>query len=316
MTAVAPRSAGTHDGLVDVGIITVTYNSAAHVGEFLSSIDAARGELTVRVIVVDNGSTDGTAGVVEGFAEVEFHETGHNGGYAAGINHGRALAGPCRAILVANPDLRFGVAAIEHLFTAVRAHGGVSVPRIEDTDGTRSRSLRREPTVLRRLGDACFGDRLAGRPSWLSITVHDPAVYDAPAIVDWATGAMAMIDATCDRSAGPWDETYFLFSEEVEFAHRVRSIGHAIRYVPDAVVVHEIGGSRGGNSYLGLIHVNELRYYRRRHGRLATAAFAAAQLSGLALRSHRADHRQAARALGRAAAPLIARGDRAAPDHL
>jgi N-acetylglucosaminyl-diphospho-decaprenol L-rhamnosyltransferase len=283
---------------VDCAIVVVTHNSEAHILRFLESVEAAAGRCTWRVVVVDNASSDGTAAAVSRFPAARFIQAGANRGYAAGINLGRRSAAAFATLLVANPDVCLAPGALEMLYQALtQAEHGAVFPKLLGSDGRTALSLRREPTVGRQLGEALLGDRLRRRPSWLSEIVRDEAAYDRPHAVEWATGAVVMVSARCDELVGDWDESYFLFSEETDYASRVRKAGLSLAYVPQAVAVHEQGGSGPTRSLMGLVAINRLRYYRRRHGSLSAFAFGWAVMLELMLRFRQPEHRTAARHL-------------------
>ena len=108
---------------------------------------------------------------------------------------------------------------------------GIVVPQIRTPDGTIFRSLRREPTVGRALGTAVMGGRVAGLFPRLSETVGDDRSYLSAHDVDWATGAAMLVTRQCADATGPWDESFFLYSEETDFAERARSgrLPHPLR---------------------------------------------------------------------------------------
>jgi GT2 family glycosyltransferase len=292
----------------DLCVIAVTYNSARHLPGFLAGLPAAAAGLRLRVVVVDNRSADGSAALARAAGCVVV-ETGANLGYAAGINAGRPHAAGCPALVVANPDLRFEPGSLATLATAVHESGGVAVPALFGPDGTLRRSVFREPTVGRQFGEALFGDHWPGRPAWLSEIVRDPAAYRSPGRVDWACGAALVLSAACDAAVGRWDESYFLFSEEVDFAWRVRRAGFPIELVPAARAMHEERGSGRPTSLLPLTGMNKLRYYRARHSRAAAGVYAAGVLVQLIARAGDAEHRRAVPVVARAAWPAVARGE-------
>ena len=256
----------------DCTAVTVTYDSEPHIDELLGSLDAS--SVALRVVVVDNGSRDASVNLARSRPGVTVLATGVNGGYAAGINVGRRYADPERPVLVVNPDLRFRPGAVEALLaTLVDPAVGIAVPRLVDTDGHLRRSLRREPTVRRELGEALFGDRVASRPGWSSEIIRSDDQYGCDVDVDWATGAAMMISPAGDRAIAAWDESYFLYSEEVDAAARVRAAGLRIRYVADATAEHDGGGSGTSERLVALQAVNRVRYFERRHGALHSAIY-------------------------------------------
>lgn len=279
---------------VDCAVLIVTYNSAAYVGDLLDSLPAAAGGLGLRTVVVDNGSTDGTVALVRGRPEIQCIEAGANLGYAGGINLARRYAGPCACLLVLNPDLVLEAGAIAELVATLGDPAvGVAVPMILDWAGRLELTLRREPSLGRAIGDAIFGHHLPHRPGWLSETVRDERAYRYPHSVDWAGGAAAIISAACDAAVGPWDERFFLYSEEVDHAARVRAAGFRIEYVPTARIRHREGGSGSSAALVALLAVNRIRYVAKR-GRGAGVFRAAVVLHEL-LRARDPAHRFALR---------------------
>src|SRR5664279_5168804 len=99
------RSFETSSALVDVAAIVVTYNSATDIGTLISSLRAETVDCRIRMIVVDNGSTDGTLELVRQHPDVVLIAAGANRGYAAGINIGRHTARNAGALLILNPDV-------------------------------------------------------------------------------------------------------------------------------------------------------------------------------------------------------------------
>jgi GT2 family glycosyltransferase len=283
-----------HLDRVDCAVLVVTYNSVADVAGLLDSLGAAAAGLTLRTVVVDNGSTDGTVELLRGRADVHLVEAGANLGYAGGINLARRHAAPCASVLVVNPDLTLAPGMIAELAAALRDPAvGVAVPMILNPDGGLEQSLRREPSLSRAIGDALLGGHLPRRPGWLSEMVRCERAYASRRSVDWATGAAALISADCDAAVGPWDERFFLYSEEVDHAARVRAAGFRIEYVPTAQVRHREGGSGSSEALVALMAVNRVRYVAKR-GRGA-AAFRAVVVLHELLRAHDPSHRFALR---------------------
>jgi GT2 family glycosyltransferase len=211
-----------------------------------------------------------------------------------------AAAPPHTCVLVLNPDVRLLPGCVPALLAALRQPGtGIAVPLLVDGEGRRIDSLRREPTVLRILADAVLGATRAGRIGRLGETVTDDDAYRHPGVTDWAEGSTLLVDAGCLRRTGPWDESFFLYSEETEYALRARDHGLVTRFTPEARAVHLEGGSSTSVALWPLVVTNRVRLHRRRHGRLHTAVYWAAVLfreaSRLPLR--RPTNRAAVRAL-------------------
>jgi GT2 family glycosyltransferase len=86
------------------------------------------------------------------------------------------------------------------------------------------------------------------------------------------------ISAECRAACGPWDESFFLYSEETEYCLRARDLSYATQLEPSAEAVHLGGDSQVSPRLWSLLTVNRVRLYRRRHGAVATACFRAAVL--------------------------------------
>lgn len=280
------------DGRADVAAVVVTYNSASDIGALIGDLRLAARDRPIRLIVVDNQSSDDTADIVRAHDDVIFVDAGGNLGYAGGINAGLRSVGQCDAVLILNPDVRLEPDAITRLREAVDDEAiGAAVPLILDGDGAAYTSLRREPSITRAIGDALFGDKIRARPSFTAETVYRPKSYLEAHNVDWATGAALLVPAAVVREVGDWNEEFFLFSEETDYFRRIRMSGRSIRFEPAAVVKHRGGGS-GTSNFGTLDAVNRVRYIERHHGRLYATAFRAVVALAEGLRSYNAVHRR------------------------
>ena len=251
----------------ELAVVVVTYNSAAVVPALLDSLPAALGHLDAEVVVVDNGSTDGTRELVSRWPSCRLVAS-HNVGYAAAINRGVSEANPAEAILVLNPDVVLEQECIPAMLRVLREPGvGIVTPVVKEVDGSVSWSLRREPSLLRNLG---LGR--TGRPVFAEY-VTDPSAYQRSWDVDWAVGAVLLVSRVCHEALGGWDESFFLYSEETDFCLRARDHGFATRFCPEAAVMH-IGGASGQSATTHVMEVtNRVRLYRRRHGVVASGAY-------------------------------------------
>ncbi|WP_238324875.1 WecB/TagA/CpsF family glycosyltransferase [Paenarthrobacter nicotinovorans] len=282
----------------DVAVLVVTYNNADDVATLIAGLREETAEQSIRVVVADNSPDDLTMAEVKLHPDVVAVPTGGNLGYAGGINAAMRVAGDADAYLILNPDLRVERGAVAALRRRMAlSNAGVVVPVLLDDDGTVYPSLRREPGLLRALGDAALGGRVQGRPGWLSEMDFDSESYLHAHRVDWATGAALLISADTARAVGGWDEQFFLYSEETDYCRRVRDSGRSIWFEPLARMWHERGGSGSSPQLTALMSVNRVRYAAKYGGRGAVAAFTAVALVAELLRFHKPGHREAALAL-------------------
>lgn len=258
-----------------VSVVAVTYNSSDVLEGFLDSMaEGLAGIEDAEVVIADNASSDASAAMaLAHLIRPRVIQTGRNGGYSAGINAASATIGPDRDILILNPDIRLRQGSVARLLEELRDPSvGVAVPKILNEDGSVSLSVRREPSLVTKWSDALVGTRIAASLG-LGELVAAPALYRDGGTIDWATGAALLISSQARAVVGHWDESFFLYSEEVDYLRRIRNKGFAIRIVPDALCVH-IGGAYHANTGLSaLMTRNRIRDYRRHHGPISTEVF-------------------------------------------
>jgi GT2 family glycosyltransferase len=282
--------------------VIVSYNSETLLPDCLESLGAASGDqIELDVVVSDNASSDGSIDVVRRLQpDATIVASDRNRGYAAGINAGVRRARPSDAILILNDDIRMASGSIPTLFEALSEPSiGIAVPKLIDGSGELLRSLRREPTVLRVYGEALLGGGRSGKISALGEVIQSESVYNAPAIVTWASGCAWLISKACWDAVGEWDESFFLYAEDSDYALRSRDNGFAMRYVPDASAVHLVGPSHEDARLWTMSVWNRYRLYRRRHGPVSSGLFRLGLLLNESLRglAGRHVHRSAAAAI-------------------
>lgn len=282
-----------------LAVLIVTYNSTDTLGGLLDTLgEGLAGIGQTEIVVVDNASSDASVAMARQHPiGARVIQTGRNGGYAAGINAGAATISPDADLLILNPDIRVAPGSVAQLMRRLSPNIGITVPRILHEDGTLFHSLRREPSLQTAWADALLGTRLGYGLDRGECVCNDRR-YERMGLVDWASGSALLVSAAARAVIGPWDESFFLYSEEVDYQRRVRKGGLKIAFVPEAVFVH-IGGEYSRNARLyALLTANRIVDYERHHGPIASTVFRLAVLSGEILRSLRgsAVHRAGAQA--------------------
>jgi hypothetical protein len=212
-----------------------------------------------KVLLVDNGSTDGTADAVRAeFPQVEVLRLEKNLYFAGGVNEGirRALADGAGSVLLLNNDVVLERAALEKLRRALEAdprRAAVS-PKIYYYD---------PPDVI------WFAGGLVGRGFGLirhrGVNVKDEKLRDAPREVDYVSFAAALLSREALESVGLLDPGYVMYVEDVDWSARARERGLTLGYEPSAKVWHHVSATSGG----GLTPLKA--YYRLRSGGLYLA---------------------------------------------
>jgi len=250
---------------LDVAAVVVTYNSTRHVAGLLDSLPAAFGDLSYSVVVVDNGSADGTPELLERRSDCGVVRAA-NDGYAAGINRAVLASPEASTILILNPDATLDPDSVPRMLEVLRRRSdtGIVAPRVREEDGSLSPTLRRGPT-LGRVGGLSFT-----RLPLFAERIEIPAEYETEHEVDWAVGAILLVDRPCFDALDGLDESFFLYSEETDFSLRARDAGWATVYTPLAGAMH-VGGGSGENATTHTMQMlNRVRLYRRRAGEVRT----------------------------------------------
>jgi GT2 family glycosyltransferase len=268
----------------DVSVVVVSFNTRDVLRECLFSVYRERGSLLVQVIVVDNGSVDGSPDMVEReFPEVELIRSEANLGFGPANNLGIGSARG-RYIVLLNSDafLTEGALRLSVAHMNDDPSTGLGGGRLIGRDGSWQPSSRMFPTVL---SDLIVLSGLAAkfpRSRFFGRADRTWADEMEPAEVDWVPGAYSIIRSDVLATTGLFDPRFFLYYEEVDLCMRIRQKGYSIWYWPDIAVVH-IGGessrqvrslemSRSG-SQLSLWRMRSmLLYYRKHHGQVARAA--------------------------------------------
>jgi N-acetylglucosaminyl-diphospho-decaprenol L-rhamnosyltransferase len=260
MEASAPRWAA----------IVVNYESGPLLATCVRSLlaDSSAGE--PEVVVVDNGSRDGSVAMLaREFPTVRVVASGTNLGYAGGANRGAAAThAPIVAVFNADVEVAPGCAAA--LLARLDAEPDLAAvgPVIRNTDGSQYPSARTVPSAGDAVGHALFGvlrptNRFTRRYRQLDV---DPA---RPRDVDWLSGAAVWLRRSALQSVGGWDEHYFMYMEEVDLCWRLRRLGWRVAYEPGGSVMHVQAASTDLHPYRMIVrhHRSAYRFAAKRwHG--------------------------------------------------
>jgi N-acetylglucosaminyl-diphospho-decaprenol L-rhamnosyltransferase len=226
-------------------IVIVTYNSRHEIDACLSTLMVDLDRRPAEIVVVDNASTDGTAGhVAAGWPQVKLLPQAGNAGFAAANNAGIA-ATEGDAVMLLNPDtvIKPGATATLCRALAQRPEAAVVGPRLLNPDGTLQPSCRDFPSVM---GDFIGMSELY-RIDWLRRRLarrlallgdHEHGRY-----TDWLSGACLLVRRAAIQEVGLLDEAFFMYSEEMEWQYRMAQYGWRIWFEPAAEIIHTGGAS-------------------------------------------------------------------------
>ncbi len=275
MTGRAHGRAGSSTAVDGVAVVVVNYESGAVLEQTLCDLAA---ETPTELVVVDNGSTDGSVdraarhvADLPGFAVIT---AGTNLGYGAAVNRGVA-ATSAPYVLVCNPDLRVHEGTTSRLVRSLADHPSWAMagPLIRTAAGDRYPSARQFPSLPDAAGHALLGmvaPRNRFTCAYQQSRLDDPDTSDTT--VDWVSGACFLARRSAFEQVGGFDESYFMYVEDVDLCWRLRLAGWQVGYVPGGEVTHAQGVSTDSHPYKMILehHRSLLRFaVRSSNGRRA-----------------------------------------------
>jgi GT2 family glycosyltransferase len=222
-------------------VVIVSYNCRQALQTCLLTLTSA-GE-PPPILVVDNGSTDGTAEMIaRDFPAVQLLQNTRNHGFAAACNQGiRACASDF--ILLLNPDTMLRPATLQKLTDTMRAQPNIGAcgPRVLNTEGSLQPSCRRFPTLGAMVCDELGLSRLFPHSRRLAKYRMHGWEHDETRDVDQLMGSCLLLRRTALEQIGLLDERFFLYFEEVDLCLRLWQTGWRVVFVADPTVTH-LGG--------------------------------------------------------------------------
>ncbi|QDG62557.1 glycosyltransferase [Pseudarthrobacter sp. NIBRBAC000502771] len=210
----------------DWTLITVTYNNAQELRNWWAGVDTQG----AKWIVVDNNSTDDTADFAASLG-AEIIRLSQNVGFSRANNVG---LGRTRTKYVAfiNPDVSLDAASLQLLGSIASERDAVVCPQLVNPDGTTQANGRGIPFLWDKLSHR--GIVLPGS----SLPDYLPSTVPGQTFVAWAMGAAVCGETNRIRSAGGWDERYFLYYEDHAFGLNAWERGQEVIVVSDVLWTH------------------------------------------------------------------------------
>lgn len=241
---------------MDLSVIIVNWNTEALLRNCLRSVYGTIEGLAFEAIVVDNASADGSVAMLKvEFPQVRRIENYDNRGFAAANNQAfRAMTG--RYALLLNSDTVLTEGAVPELFAFMEEHpeAVMACGQLLNADGSKQNSIARFPTlpsllVNMPLLETLFPDRYPSKRQ----------DYRHPIEVDSCIGACLIVRKSAIDGVGGFDERYFFFFEETDWARTMRQAGGKIYHVPTARIYH-LQGKSVGTSVRSRMHFYRSRY--------------------------------------------------------
>ncbi len=230
--------------MTDLTIVIVNYNTRELAVACLESVYKTIRDISFEIFVVDNASTDGSAGIIKTkFPAVKLVENSTNLGFAAANNQAlKVMQG--RYALLLNSDTVLTEEAVSKLFSFMEGHpdAAMSCGQLLNSDGTKQNSIAGFPDLLTLTFNVALLEYLF--PKRYPSKRHS---YREPIEIDSGIGACLMVRRKAIEEVGILDERYFFFLEETDWALQMKNAGWKIYHVPDAFIYHLQGQSIGHN---------------------------------------------------------------------
>lgn len=220
-------------------VVIVNWNAGQQIAQCVTSLD----DKTIRhIVVVDNGSVDGSADLIGDAPKVRVIRSGLNLGFGKACNRG-AHGTDADYILFLNPDATVYAGTLERVLTFMEDPGnsrvGICGVQLVDESGQVARSCARFPSARGFAVHAVGLDRLV--PSWGHFMSEWP--HDATREVDQLIGAFFLVRRALFESLRGFDERFFVYFEEVDFSYRAHQAGWSSVYLADVQAFHAGGGT-------------------------------------------------------------------------
>ncbi|MGE5358987.1 MAG: glycosyltransferase family 2 protein [Bacteroidales bacterium] len=256
--------------MTELTIVIVSYNTRADLEACLRSLTESSPGVPHEIVVVDNGSADGSAEAARCFKGVQVIDAGANLGFARANNVG-IRGSDSELVLLLNSDTLVPPGAIDALVQDLRAHPDVGIvgPRIVDGNGRPEISFGRMIGPINELRQKvvgrlyAHGNRVLTR--WVERRVHEEHYPD------WVSGACLLVRRAVAEVVGLLDERYFIYMEDVDFCAAVRAAGMKVRFTPKAQIVHYRGRAVATNRQVVNLAYRRahIAFYEKHHKRWA-----------------------------------------------
>ncbi|MCD6486784.1 MAG: glycosyltransferase family 2 protein [Syntrophobacterales bacterium] len=241
---------------MDITIVIVNWNTKNLLRNCLKSVYQTVMDITFEIIVVDNASHDGSAAMAaKEFPGVRIIENSENRGFGAANNQAFAVMKGRYALLL-NTDAVLTENAVHELFVFMEndEEAAMTGGQLLNRDGSRQNSIANFPTIFTLLMNISLLEYLF--PGKYPSKRYE---HKGPLEVESVVGACVLVRKKAMDEVGVFDERYFFFFEETDWACQMCSAGWKVYHVPSAMIYHLQGKSIGRNIR------SRIEFYRSRY---------------------------------------------------
>jgi N-acetylglucosaminyl-diphospho-decaprenol L-rhamnosyltransferase len=254
------------ENVPDFSIILVSWNNIAYLEPCLDSLYKSKLHYEFDVVLVDNGSTDGTQTLLrEKYPQVKVIQNDHNVGLSRACNQGiEATTGSY--VLLLNDDTLVNGTSLDILVEFLNAHpeAGAVGGQLLNPDGSVQScynhfpSLHEEFLIATRLGPLFWEGY--------------PGIVEGKEIksVDWIGSACLMLRRVALEQVGVLDEEYFIYGDEADLQYRLKKAGWQVYYLPQVTTIHFGGRSLNRWRRRKMVYRGHMLFFRKNYGWLRT----------------------------------------------
>ena len=248
---------------MNLSILIITWNSEEFIRNCLDSIFLSQGNFTSEVIVVDNGSSDETAKIVEQlYPQVNLIQNKENLGYAKANNQGiEKVRG--EYILLLNPDTQVLEDALSLMYELMEENPNIGAlgPKLLNPDKGVQPSCREFPTFSTLIWEFSGLSRLFPRSRVFGRWRMGYFNFDIQRETDQPMGSCLMLRRAALEDVGAFDENFVMFFNDVDLCFRIKKGGWKIYFYPEAKVIHHKGVSTR-KVKVRMIWLSHLAFYK------------------------------------------------------
>ncbi len=272
------RPVSSESTTLDMSIVLVCWNNKDYLGPCLDSLYDSQLRSSFDVVVVDNGSTDGSQEMLrDRFPNVQIVQNDHNVGLGKASNQGiEVTAG--RYVLLLNNDTLIDGTSLDAMVNFLDEHPetGAVGGRLLNPDGSFQAGFADFPTLSEEFMIATrLGEYLKpGYPSH----ADDDQIRE----VGWMSSACLMLRRGALDKVGLLDEEYFIYGDEADMQYRLQKAGWKVYYLPHVNTIHFGGRSMNRWSRRKMVNRGKMLFYKKNYSPVKTAALRT-MLGGLSL---------------------------------
>lgn len=285
-----PDPAAPSAGTVDTALacVTVSFRSGDALADLVRSLETGT-VLPAHTVVVNNAPDDAVE-IGSSVLSIEIVEAGRNLGYGTAVNLAvRNLSDAMEWVLITNPDVRIDTHALERLLDTAQSLplAGALGPLIRDSRGRVYPSARELPSLRTGIGHALFANVWRGNPWTRRYRGQNRPAGTSWRQTGWLSGSCLLVRRAAFDAIGGFDESYFMYFEDVDLGKRLAEAGWQNVYMPTASVVHTGAHSTAtsASAMRTVHHHSAYQYLARKYSAWYLWPLRVALRVGLALRS-------------------------------